>query len=316
MGSQTVSNRRVLVTGASGFIGSHLAECLLARGDSVVCLQHNEALPDFLQQAEVVKADLGDARAIESAMEGASSVFHIGGIASVADCVASPATACLVNTVGTLNIVEAARRTGAGPVILLSTSHVFGRPVRLPITEDHPLAPLSVYAASKLAADVLALGYFRSFGLPVTIIRPFNIYGPRQRTGAVIPSIIDQALSIGSVHVHDTTPKRDFLFVRDVVEALLIAEETPSAAGKEILLASGKPVSIGAVVREILTIVSGTAPRDAGDESAEDSADCIYGSPATAYELLGWTPRTDLQSGLNQTINWWRLHRKTTTEGK
>src|SRR5687768_15374826 len=183
---------RVLVTGASGFIGSHLVDRLTASGAVLTSLHHIEDLQTG--EAGVVHADLCAARAVLGATEGATTVFHLGAMASAAAAQASPHEAFRVNTLGTQNVLEAARLCGVKRVVLLSTAHVYGRPSRLPVTEDHPLKPASMYAATKLAADVTAMGYFRSFGLPVTVLRPFNVYGPRQGAVAVIPEIIAQAI--------------------------------------------------------------------------------------------------------------------------
>lgn len=306
MALPTTFPNRVLITGASGFAGSHLAQRLLREGCFVRCVQHSKPLPAFLQHAEAVSADLRDAAAVTAAAAGVSAVFHLAGMAAVGDADGDPAAACLVNTLGTLNILEAARKAGVASVALLSTAHVYGPPVALPVTEDHPLNPISVYAASKLAGEVMALGYARSFSLPVTILRSFNIYGPRQRPIAVIPSVIRQALETGTVQVTSTTPRRDFLYVDDVVDALIRSAITPAATGQAINLASGNPVSIGEIVRRVLDLVSGLSPEEPAEEEFGPGPDCVFGSSWKARDLLGWEPSVPLNEGLARTIAWWR----------
>lgn len=294
---------RSFITGASGFIGSHLVELMLARGAAVRCCQHVTPIEPVNNRVEVVRADLCDAQEVHKAVEGTSTVFHLGGMASVAAAQASPREACRINTIGTLNVLNAARDCGVAHVVLLSTAHVYGRGVHLPVTESHPLAPSSIYASAKLAADILGLGYYRSFGLPVTVLRPFNVYGPRQNAVAVIPEIITQALAGGPIRVQDLSPRRDFLFVEDVADALLRAAGNPAAAGQEVILASGQAVSIASLVRRVITLANAAAEPP---EEPADNSDCFFGDPAKAREILAWCPQTDLDSGLRRTIAWWR----------
>jgi nucleoside-diphosphate-sugar epimerase len=252
---------------------------------------------------EVPSCDLSDAKAVISAMEDVAVIFHLGSLASVAAARQSPEAAFRANTLATQNVLEAARICGAERVVLLSTAHVYGPPQYLPLTQDHPFAPASMYAATKLAGDVLALAYYRSYGLSVNVLRPFNVYGPRQIADAVLPKIISQAVRGMAVKVRDLRPKRDFLYVDDVVDALLCAATTP-ASGQEILLASGCPVSVAALVRLVTSITSGIAVDTPEDEP--DNGDCLFGLPERAQAILGWRSRVGLTEGLERTIQWWR----------
>lgn len=295
---------RVLVTGGSGFIGSHLVQRLLSQGVAVTCLRHKTPLDETAEKADVVDADLSDMRSVEAAMAGISTVFHLAGIAAAHAADACPAEAFRINTLGALNLLEAAHRSDRVRVILVSSSHVFGQPRHLPITEDHPVAPMSVYAATKLAADVMAAGYYRSFGLHVTALRLFNVYGPGQATMAVIPEIIRQALTRGRVQMKALHPRRDFLYVDDAVEAIVRTAATPAAIGQEIILASGRAVSIAELIRRVTTLTSGVVAHQPFDP--DDNGDCLFGSTSRASKLLGWQPAVDLDTGLARTIAWWK----------
>jgi nucleoside-diphosphate-sugar epimerase len=295
----------LLLTGANGFVGSHLMDRLRTMNADVRCFVHPAtSTVRAAAQAESVEGDITDGEDVYAAMENVSTVIHLAGIAAVEAAQSSPNDAFRVNTLGTQNVLEAARRRGAIRVVVMSTAHVFGPAVRLPVNEDHPVAPASIYAATKLAADVMALAYARNFGVPVTVLRPFNIYGPRQSTAAVIPSIVAQAVSGQPVQVRDVRPRRDFVYIEDVVEALLLAAATDTAAGQAIILASGEAVSVASIVRRVVTLVSGydaVAP-----EEPEPGPDCVFGDAARAKALLGWRPRFDLDAGLNRTVAWWR----------
>ena len=294
---------RVGVTGAGGFIGSHLVVRAIAENVLVRCLRHSESQRSAPSGVEIITCDFSDANSVTAALQDVSVVFHLGGLASVAAAQESPGAAFHANTLATQNILEAARKCGTERVVLLSTAHVYGSPRYLPLTEDHPLAPSSIYAATKLAGDVLALAYNRTYGLPVNVLRPFNVYGPRQPANAVVPTIISQAVRGMAVLVRDLRPKRDFLFVDDVVDALFRAATAP-AAGQEILLSSGDPVSVAGLVRRVTSITSGFPASTPEDEP--DNGDCVFGKSERAQVLLGWQPKVPLAEGLERTIEWWR----------
>jgi nucleoside-diphosphate-sugar epimerase len=260
--------------------------------------------------AEVLAGDLSDLDSVEAASAGAWLVFHLGGMASAAAAQKDPYGAFRANTLGTQNVMEAARRGGSHRVIMLSTAHVYGTPANLPITEEHPFAPASVYAATKLAGDMLALAYHRNVGLPVNVLRAFNVYGPGQRARAIIPTIVEQAVRGADVRVQDLRPKRDFVYVDDIVDALLAAADS-QAVGEQFILSSGRAVSVAALVRTAVSIASGREPTDTPEED-DETGDCLVGSSERAWNVLGWRPRVDLTAGLERTVAWWReqVHRQ------
>jgi nucleoside-diphosphate-sugar epimerase len=294
----------ILVTGASGFIGTHLIDRLCKEGHRVRLLVHQNSPAATTGRIEIRQADLRDSAAIHDAFVDSKIVIHLGGMASVEGAQITPTEAFQVNTVGTQNILEAARTTGVGRIVLLSTANVYGAPAKLPVTEDCLPVPLSIYAATKLAADVVGLSYYRCFDLPVTILRPFNVYGPGQVKNALIPTIVSQAVTGGPIRVRNAAVWRDFVFVTDVVDALIAASVKLSAIGQIFILASGQPVSVGSLVDQTAAIAG--IRQEIMATSRDDGADCLFGNAAKANELLGWRAVTELRSGLERTFEWWR----------
>ena len=298
-----------LVTGAGGFIGSHLVDRLVALGRPVRGLRRRAGTVGAAGMVETVAGDLRDADAVRAAMAGVDTVYHLGGVASADAVMAAPFDAMTVNGLGTLNVLEAARTAGVRRVVLMSSAHVFGRPRTLPVTEEHPLDPATPYAASKIAAEALAIGYHRGFGLPVVVLRPFNVYGPRQTAAAVIPTIVGQALAGGPVRVRNLVPRRDYLYVSDIVDALLLAAGADGrAVGRAFVLASGRAVSVAGLLRRVLTLTGNpmTPPEEPADDGDHLCGDRIWGDAALARDLLGWMPRVTLGDGLARTVDWWR----------
>jgi NAD dependent epimerase/dehydratase len=314
--------RKILVTGAAGFIGSHLAEELVRRNFTVRAFVHYNSMGshgwlessprEIRDQLEVFSGDIRDPNGVRTAMKGCDAVLHLAALIAIPYSYHSPDTYVETNIRGTLNVLQAARDWDVSHVLHTSTSEVYGTPLSVPITEEHMLQGQSPYSASKIGADQLALSFERSFGTPVTIVRPFNTYGPRQSTRAVIPTIITQiaagqrVVKLGSIH-----PTRDFNFVTDTVAGFVAALGTRAGIGEVINIGSGFEISIGDVARLIAQLM------DARIEIEQDTVrlrpersevDRLRASNAKAERLLGWTPRLGgiegLRKGLEQTISW------------
>lgn len=311
---------KTLVTGADGFIGSHLAEALVRAGHEVVAfVQYNsfgswgwlDHAPEEVRAAlRVVAGDVRDPRSVREALRGQEAVLHLAALIAIPYSYTCPQSYLETNAGGTLHLLEAARDLGTPQVILTSTSEVYGTARQVPILEDHPLQAQSPYAASKIAADQMGLAYFRSFATPVTILRPFNTYGPRQSTRAIIPTIIGQiasgqrVLRLGSLH-----PTRDFNFVADTVAGFQALLEHGGAPGQVLNLGSGTEVSIGDLVRLIAARMGAEVEVTADAERVRPEASEVERLVASAdrlRDLTGWRPRHALAEGLDRTIQWLR----------
>ena len=307
--------RKVLVTGAGGFIGSHLTERLAALGADVRAFVRYTSTGNWgwLDQStvksdiEVVLGDVRDFFSVREAMRGREVVFHLAALIGIPYSYQAPQSYLQTNVEGTLNVLQAARELDTGRVICTSTSEVYGTAQYVPIDEKHPLQGQSPYSASKIAADMLAESYFRSFGTPVTIARPFNTYGPRQSARAVIPTIITQALTGQEIRLGSVSPTRDFNFVEDTVEGFIQGAATDRAIGEVINFGSGIEVSIQELLAQIEDLVGKrlTLVGDSTRVRPENSeVERLCADASKAHELLGWSPRVQLRDGLRQTISW------------
>ena len=314
----TWKGMKVAVTGAGGFIGSHLVEALLKEGAQVKALVRytsrgdNGWLDEFRKTAgpalEIVPGDVHDQQGIMRFVEGCERVFHLAALIAIPYSYEWPGSYIETNVVGGFNVLEAARVHKVNRVIFTSTSEVYGTALYTPMDETHPLQTQSPYAASKAASDLLAASYARSFELPVVVVRPFNTFGPRQSLRAVIPTIIAQALSGNEVFLGDTTPVRDLNFVADTVAGFLACAERATPDGRVYNLASGVGVSIGDVVARVgqilgksLKIVSD--PRRRRPDASE--VRCLIGAAKRAETDCGWKSAISLEEGLQQAIRWW-----------
>jgi NAD dependent epimerase/dehydratase len=311
---------RVLVTGADGFIGSHLAERLALDGAKVkaFCLYNSQGslgwldriAPEVRKTMEIHLGDIRDGRFVQAACEDVEVIFHLAALIAIPYSYLAPESFFETNVRGTLNVLEAGRRTGVRRIVQTSTSEVYGTPSVLPIRESHPLNAQSPYAASKIAADQMALSYYLSFGTPVMVLRPFNTFGPRQSTRAVTATILSQLLDgRTSVKLGRLDTRRDLTFVSDVVEGFVLAGMTPDVDGQVIQLGTGHAVSIG----ELFSIACRLAGVDAEVEldsrrlRPEPSEVLVLQSdPSLAASRLGWHPRVNLEKGLQQTVEWMR----------
>jgi NAD dependent epimerase/dehydratase len=307
--------RHVLVTGAGGFIGSHLAERLVQAGAQVRAFVHYNALGSWgwldhsplRGEMEVAAGDICDRDSVRQAMPGVEVVFHLAALIAIPYSYHAPLSYVRTNVEGTLNVLQAGRDLEVERIVHTSTSEVYGSARYIPIDEDHPLQGQSPYSASKIGADKLAEAYYCSFALPVTTLRPFNTYGPRQSARAVIPTIITQALTQPVVRLGNLGPTRDLVYVADTVEGFLRVAECPGTIGQVIHIGSGQEISIGDLARLILDLVGvekaivSEAQRVRPEESEVDR---LCASGRKAREIMGWQPRYTLRDGLVQTIAW------------
>jgi NAD dependent epimerase/dehydratase len=316
-------NKCVLVTGAGGFIGSHLVERLVGLGARVrATVRYNsrndwgllEVLPPTVKSRLDIRAgDLVDPFWTLQIAAGCDVIFHLAALIAIPYSYIAPQQFLAVNCTGTLNLLEAARRVGVERFVHTSTSETYGTAQYTPIDEKHPQRGQSPYAASKIGADKLVESYHLSFGIPAAIIRPFNTYGPRQSARAVIPTIISQGLDGEVIRLGLLTPRRDLNFVRDTVAGFIKVAEHPAAVGEVINVGSGVAVSIGEVVERIISLLGGNK-RVINDEArvrplASEVMELLCDN-RKARELLGWQPQVSLEEGLNETIKFIRDHRE------
>jgi NAD dependent epimerase/dehydratase len=315
---------KILITGADGFIGSHLTEALVRQGYDVrAFVQYNSfnswgwldrCVPDVAGKFEVFAGDVRDPHGVKTAMQGCDAVLHLAALIAIPYSYHSPDTYVDTNIKGTLNIVQAARELGVGKVIHTSTSEVYGTARFVPITEEHPLQGQSPYSASKIGADQIALSFYCAFGTPVTVIRPFNTYGPRQSARAVIPTVITQIASgkrqiqLGAIH-----PTRDFNYVADTVSGFIAALKSEQGAGEVINLGSNYEISIGDTVKVIAEAMDAeieiiTDEQRLRPEKSE--VDRLWASNEKARQLLGWQPSyggvEGFRRGIAETAAWFR----------
>lgn len=305
---------KVVVTGAAGFIGSHLVERLLELGADVRAFvrynSRNDAgfLAPLAGQVQIVPGDIRDPEAVREALEGSSAVFHLAALVGIPYSYVHPVEVFDVNARGALNVLVAARDAGLERVVIASTSEVYGTARYVPIDERHPKHPQSPYSASKIAADAAAVSFHAAYALPVTIVRPFNTYGPRQSDRAIIPTIASQALTRGEIVLGNLAPTRDFTYVTDTVEGFIRVAES-GAYGEEINLGRGEEVSVGDLARRITAIAGRDIPVSQAEQRLRPQAsevNRLLSDNRKARELAGWTPRVCLDEGLRRTVDWVR----------
>lgn len=314
-------SKNVLVTGAGGFIGSHLVERLVMAGAKVrAFVRYNSrndpgllrlADKEILSKVEMVGGDLRDADAIQKAVNGCQVVFHLGALISIPYSYVHPVEVAETNVIGTLNVLNACREAHVERMIHTSTSEVYGTARTVPIDETHPLQGQSPYSASKIGADKLAESYYCAFGLPVVTVRPFNTFGPRQSARAVIPTIITQALTQPSIKLGNLETTRDFTFVDDTVDGFFLASQVPGVEGKTINLGTGQEIKIGDLVQKIVKVVGKPVNIDINTERLRPEASEVFrllSNNSLAREVLGWQPKTDLDTGLTKTVDWIGKH--------
>lgn len=313
-----MQNKKVLITGADGFIGSHLTEMLVETGARVrAVVKYNswgakgwlsDVPAAVLSQTELFLADIRDADRVRQAVEGCDIVFHLASLASVPYSYDAPRSYIDTNITGIVNVLQACRACGVECIVTMSTSEVYGTAQTVPIAETHPLVAQSPYAASKIAADKMAESFHRCFGVPVVMARPFNTYGPRQTARAVIPAIASQLLNrcaplkLGAVH-----PTRDFNYVRDTAAGVIALASCKEAEGKVVNIGTGEEWSIGRTA-ELLMEITGHAPpivlEDQRLRPVGSEVNRLVADARLMHSLTGWVPRTGFAGGLKATSEW------------
>lgn len=313
----TVPIRKVLITGAAGFIGSHLTEaCVSAGYDVTVLIRYNSrgtrGWLDGIAAAErvqVLAGDIRDVDMVDRAVEGVDTIFHLAALIGIPYSYESPLAYVKTNVEGTTNLLMAARTHGVGNVILTSTSETYGTAQRIPMDESHPAVGQSPYAATKIAADQLGLSFFRSFGLGVKIVRPFNTYGPRQSLRAIVPTLIAQMMAGGDVRLGNLRPTRDLTFVTDTVAGFLAVARADRLAGMAINVGMNQEISIGDLAALIARLM-GVSPRIAAvperERPAASEVDRLVCDNSLLLKATDWRPAHTLESGLRETIAWFQ----------
>ncbi|MEW6277580.1 MAG: GDP-mannose 4,6-dehydratase [Candidatus Eremiobacterota bacterium] len=314
-----LQGRKVLVTGAGGFIGSHLVEAAVAAGCEVRALVkynsrgfwgHLETVaPEVLSSVDVMLGDIRDPRVVEKAMDGREVVFHLAALIGIPYSYHAAQSYIETNVLGTLNVLQAALDSGVSRFLQTSTSEVYGSAQYVPMDESHPLRPQSPYAASKVGADQLALSFFLSFDLPVTVVRPFNAFGPRQSARAIIPTIVSQALVGDRITLGSLDPIRDLTYVKDVARAFLHAAVAPDIGGDVINLGTGEGVSVQELVDHVGQILGKAIQVDQSQDRVRpvnSEVVRLISNPARAAEKLGWKYEVSLDGGLKKTVEWIR----------
>jgi NAD dependent epimerase/dehydratase len=312
------NGRRVLVTGGEGFIGSHLVDRLLAEGASVRALVHYNPfgrlgwLQERASDVDIRSGDVRDGERVANIVDGVQVVFHLAALIGIPYSYDAPESYVQTNVVGTYNVLTACRRAAVERLVQTSTSEVYGSARQVPIDESHPLQPQSPYSASKIGGDMLALSFYHSFQLPVTVVRPFNTFGPRQSARAVIPSVLHQLYSgTDIIKVGATTPTRDFNFVADTVSGFLAVARCDRALGNVVNIGSGREIAIGDLI-ELLITISGRPARLVSETSRlrppGSEVERLLCDNRRALEWADWKPETSLEDGLRITAEWIARH--------
>ena len=312
----------VMVTGADGFIGSHLTEELVRKGEKVKAFCYYNSFgkwgwldtlpPEIKNEIEVFMGDIRDPNGVRTAMKGQEIVYHLAALIAIPFSYHSPDSYVDTNIKGTLNVLNAARDVGTRRLLVTSTSEVYGTAQYVPIDEHHPFQGQSPYSATKIGADRLAESFYRSFELPVTIVRPFNTYGPRQSGRAVIPTIITQLLSgAQELKLGSLTPTRDFNYVKDTAAGFMAIADCEAAVGQEINIATDQEMSIGDLANELIRQINPQAKIVCESERLrpeKSEVNRLLGDATKLRQMTGWKPAYTFEQGLAETIAWIREH--------
>ena len=317
----SLKQKKVLITGADGFIGSHLTEALVNQGYDVRAFVYYNSFNSYgwldsipsetKSNIEFFAGDIRDPNGVREAMKGVDIVLHLAALIAIPFSYHSPDSYIDTNVKGTLNIIQAARDNQVSRVLVTSTSEVYGTAQFVPITELHPKQPQSPYSASKIGADAIADSFYRSFDLPLTIVRPFNTFGPRQSSRAVIPTIISQLLNgAEEIKLGDITPTRDLLFVKDTVNGFLKIAECEKLIGHEVNIATQSEISVGDLANELIRQINPNAKIITDEQRLRPQNSEVfrlYGSNEKIMQHTNWKPEFTLTEGLANTIDWLRI---------
>jgi NAD dependent epimerase/dehydratase len=311
---------KILVTGADGFIGSHLTEKLVKEGHQVKAFAYYNSFntwgwleslsKDVMEEVEVFTGDVRDPNGVKESMKGMDEVYHLAALIAIPFSYHSPDTYVDTNIKGTLNVLQAARELETSRLLVTSTSEVYGTAQYVPIDEDHPYQGQSPYSATKIGADRLAESFYRSFNMPITIVRPFNTYGPRQSARAVIPTIITQLLAgKEEIELGSLSPTRDFNFVKDTANGFIEIAKSPNTIGEEINIATQDEISIGQLAEELINQINPKAKIICDEQRLrpeKSEVNRLLGSNAKIKKLTNWKPNYTFEEGLGETIEFFR----------
>ena len=315
-----MTNQRVLITGSTGFVGSHLTELCVEKGYDVRAFVHYNSRNywGWLEQSvykndiEIIAGDIRDYDSVCKAMKGCNAVFHLAALIGIPYSYNSPLAYIRTNVEGTYNILESAKSLEIENILITSTSETYGTAQYVPIDEIHPMVGQSPYSATKIGADHLALSYYRSFNLPVKIVRPFNTYGPRQSARAVIPTIITQILSgQTSLRLGSLTPTRDLTYVKDTVNGFVAIVESDKLFGEITNIGMNDEISIGDLARVISELMKSDIKILSDDQRirpGKSEVERLRCDNSKILKLTNWRPRHDLKRGLLETIEWLKLN--------
>lgn len=320
MEANNLKGKKILVTGADGFIGSHLTETLVSHGFNVRAFVYYNSFnswgwldscsKEVKGRFEVFAGDIRDPNGVREAMKGCDIVFHLAALIAIPFSYHSPDSYIDTNVKGTLNVIQAAKDLGVERVLVTSTSEVYGTAKYIPIDEKHPRQPQSPYSASKIGADCIAESFYRSFNLPITIVRPFNTFGPRQSARAVIPTIITQLLN-GKIEIKlgELSPTRDLLYVKDTVNGFIQIADSADLIGEDCNIATQSEISVGDLAAELIRQINPAAFIISDEQRirpANSEVFRLFGSNEKIMKYTGWKQQYTLQEGLSETIKWFR----------
>lgn len=306
----------ILVTGATGFIGSHLTELLVKKGFSVVAFDRYNSNNDwgwlekskYKKDINIILGDIRDYDSVSKAMIGCNSVFHLAALIGIPYSYLSPLAYLRTNVEGTYNVLESAKNLGLEQVLITSTSETYGTAQYIPINEDHPLVGQSPYSASKIGADQLSISYYRSFNLPVKIVRPFNTYGPRQSARAIIPTVVSQLISGNKkIELGNLSPTRDLTYVNDTCKGFLEIFKSNSLLGETTNIGMNSEISIGDLtnlIAELLDIKIEIKPSDERIRPSKSEVERLYCDNSKLLKHTSWEPKYSLKQGIKEVINW------------